>query len=267
MTKNVKNVKMPRTAIRRKYKRKPRTTTRKVTYKRKSTRRNNAPNRQSALARQPIPARQVGRNPFNPAFMVRLHYNTTRKLRGNNTVAVSGGTPALAGMHEYKLNSLYDPDATGTGGQPYQFDQLAAIYRGYRVYGAKIVVTFTNPTADGMYVGIFLKPSSEGFTTSAKTLEYLREIGRSKTRPINNSGSQIVRFSEYIPVATVFSLPKKEIAIDASFAAPINADPLNTVRLQVYCLHTEFQEYPTVNFDISITFYAKMFDRVVMEQS
>jgi len=40
------------------------------------------------------------------------------------------------------LNSIYDPDRTGTGHQPYGFDSLAALYARYRVWAVKWKVTF-----------------------------------------------------------------------------------------------------------------------------
>ena len=41
------------------------------------------------------------------------------------------------------MNSLFDPDFTGTGHQPYYFDQFATIYQRYTVIGSKLTATFT----------------------------------------------------------------------------------------------------------------------------
>ncbi len=45
----------------------------------------------------------------------------------------------------FRLNSLYDPDLTGTGHQPYGFDQFAALYSRYKVDRVHIDVLFTTP--------------------------------------------------------------------------------------------------------------------------
>lgn len=42
------------------------------------------------------------------------------------------------------MNSLYDPDFTGTGGQPFYFDQLSAVYNRYRVLRAEFSVNIIN---------------------------------------------------------------------------------------------------------------------------
>jgi len=44
-------------------------------------------------------------------------------------------------------NGLYDPDVTGTGGQPSWFDQLALIYTQYVVLGASILTTVKGGSA------------------------------------------------------------------------------------------------------------------------
>ena len=51
------------------------------------------------------------------------------------------------------MNSLYDPDLTGAGSQPYLFDQLVTsqdgtgLYQRYTVFASKISVTFYQQTA------------------------------------------------------------------------------------------------------------------------
>ena len=42
-----------------------------------------------------------------------------------------------------RMNSLFDPDQTGTGHQPYYFDQFAALYNRYTVLGSKLTAEFS----------------------------------------------------------------------------------------------------------------------------
>ena len=46
------------------------------------------------------------------------------------------------------MNSLFDPNRTGTGHQPYGFDQLSTFYNRYYVTGSKMTVTFSCQTKD-----------------------------------------------------------------------------------------------------------------------
>jgi len=43
----------------------------------------------------------------------------------------------------FRMNSIFDPNQTGTGHQPYAFDQWAAMYSKYCVLGSKLTATFT----------------------------------------------------------------------------------------------------------------------------
>lgn len=61
-------------------------------------------------------------------------------------LTASAGSPAI---WQFRLNSLYAPDYSGTGHQPKWFDQLSAVYWYYKVLGAKITATFIpNQVAD-----------------------------------------------------------------------------------------------------------------------
>lgn len=65
------------------------------------------------------------------------------KLRywsGGQTVTLAGG----GYQRQLSGNSLYDPDITGAGHQPYGFDQLANMYNRYRVSASRVMVVATN---------------------------------------------------------------------------------------------------------------------------
>lgn len=63
----------------------------------------------------------------------------------------SAGTPTP--VYVFRLASLFDPDYTSTGTQPYWFDQLAAVYERYKVLGAKITVNFSYESQTAAGVG------------------------------------------------------------------------------------------------------------------
>ncbi|WP_218254000.1 hypothetical protein, partial [Candidatus Magnetobacterium casense] len=58
---------------------------------------------------------------------------------------ISGG--ALFGDVHMNLNSLFDPNRSGIGHQPYGFDQLATLYNRYRVISCGYRITCATPTA------------------------------------------------------------------------------------------------------------------------
>jgi hypothetical protein len=65
-----------------------------------------------------------------------------------------GGTSS---SYTWRLNSLYDPDYTSTGKQPYMYDQYSAVYNRYRVIKTELIVDIVNnsstvPCAAALYV-------------------------------------------------------------------------------------------------------------------
>lgn len=70
---------------------------------------------------------------FPPNVITKLHYIDSATLTS---------TVGTIGFNAYRLNGIFDPNATGAGHQPMFFDQFTPIYRNYRVLGSKISVRF-----------------------------------------------------------------------------------------------------------------------------
>jgi hypothetical protein len=66
-------------------------------------------------------------------------------------------TTGVGTLYQYRGNSVYDPNYTGTGGQPANYDDLAARYSRYRVIGSKI--TFVT-AASSSVMDVVLHPSN-----------------------------------------------------------------------------------------------------------
>lgn len=75
----------------------------------------------------------VGRPIIADSHITQLTYST------DFTFATTGATTQVMSH-----NSLYDPDVTGTGHQPRGFDQLAALYKRYYVYAARLDLQVLN---------------------------------------------------------------------------------------------------------------------------
>lgn len=84
-------------------------------------------------------------------------------------------TPSVAGVPSvqvFRANSLFDPDLTGTGGQPQGFDQYMALYNTFTVIGAKCTIVPIGNSAASMsgVIGNQLRLSS---VTSTDVKEYI----------------------------------------------------------------------------------------------
>lgn len=71
-------------------------------------------------------------------------------LKYNDRIKLSQGSTGLVALHAFALNSLHDPDYSGTGHQPLYYDQLVntaegnGLYLKYRVHSCSYVLRFVN---------------------------------------------------------------------------------------------------------------------------
>ncbi len=86
----------------------------------------------------------------------------------SQTTGSSGATSAAAVT--FSLNSAYDPEFSGTGRQPYGWDQITLFYNRYIVHQCNIKVTATTigATAD-VIVCYFVQPSTSSSASLTST--------------------------------------------------------------------------------------------------
>lgn len=89
------------------------------------------PARSSAIVRSVRPKWQ---NPLSQKGYFKFRYQDSSF--NMSTAAVEG----YINTRVFRGNSLFDPDYTGVGVQPYGYDQMCAIYNRYYVYASKITV-------------------------------------------------------------------------------------------------------------------------------
>lgn len=105
-----------------------------------------------------------------------------RKLKINHRYCdriVATSTSGVPNIYVMSWNSLFDPNVTGTGHQPYYFDQVAAIYNHYYVIGARAKVTVipSNGSQTSFYTCCFTDDDST--TTNGTQLQSVIEMNNS----------------------------------------------------------------------------------------
>jgi hypothetical protein len=90
------------------------------------------------------------------------------------SIVLNAATGSL-GTYVYRTNSLFDPNLTGTGHQPYGFDQFKAYYATYLVTASQITVECVVGTASSL-VGVTC--STDSALAVLTTADTLSEPGR-----------------------------------------------------------------------------------------
>lgn len=133
----------------------------------------------------------------------------------------------LTGVNVYRGNSLFDPDLTGTGGQPYFFDQWAALYDRYRVIGSSIKVNnmLNNANVYNGLVTVVPLNTSSVLPTSEEYEE--SPYARTTMLKATNAGGW-GKVSHYMSTAKIRGIRKQAVMDEDSYASLTSTNPGTT---------------------------------------
>lgn len=183
-------------------------------------------------------------------------------VKYSDTYALTSTANAMSARQYMRLNSINDPDQTGTGHQPLWHDQYAAVYGRYVVLKSRMVANFiaypnaiatTNPSGP-IICGITGDNDASVSSTVTTTLE------NSVNRMISNNlgGKPEVTL-------TLDYDPKKDLGLSASddtVAALIGSNPSAQWYGGVFVVETGPASPTTVTVRIDV-YYTVRFSRIV----
>jgi hypothetical protein len=131
----------------------------------------------------------VGRN-FTAGYQIRampfFGYKVRKTLNYFSSGVVISGASSAAAAQVFSANGMFDPDITGTGGQPMSFDQAMSFFNHYTVHKAKIKVTFnSDSTTLRASCGVVVSGSS----TVTTVIETLLENGDAAIQQLQYAGT------------------------------------------------------------------------------
>lgn len=179
-------------------------------------------------------------------YSEQVQFNTTTGNIVNNT---------------WSGNSVFDPNVTSTGHQPYFYDQLTAVYNSYIVYGSKIEVhASTNNATDSRMV---VRPAIPATAVGDMDLECERPGAICKN--VCN-GARETHIKMYRSTNRVYGTQKKK-DLDENFQAASNANPNNRWYWLTAVQATDELSTTAVQATIKVTYYCRFFDRATVGQS
>ena len=195
-------------------------------------------------------------NGFKPVMWptclpVRLRFDDYRVL----TAASNKST------YTYCLNSLYDPDATGTGLQPEGFDQLKTLYGRYRVVAVKVSVEAEGNGANTNGMLAMAPIDNSATTLDAESCAALR-FGHGTTFTQTDPG----RLSALWHIGELLGYTDESVLGNANLDAAIGANPTfqQFLRIQV---ETGNGATDQTMIRVSLEFYARMEVPIAVQDS
>lgn len=214
---------------------------------------------QGGKAKGPFKA-YMQNDPFRPWYKAGMRYT--------QTVAFTAGAVGVFGSEQiFRLNSLFDPDYSGVGHQPYGMAEMTNLYRSYKVNGVKMEFEIYDPSADGCIIGMTVQPPGGAATITGKTVDTIKEQPMSLTRNISDSGPQRVGVKQYFPMHSLIGVSPIQFKANLDrYSAVCTANPTDSPLLRVAIANKQTAG-ATVYVRVSFTYYSQFYDRKTKAQS
>lgn len=169
-----------------------------------------------------------------------------------------------SGQFIMNLNSLYDPDRTGIGHQPYGFDTLATLYNRYRVIscGWRATVCLSS-TAPSIVIGAM--PSND-LSILWGSMGEMIENPRAKYITQNPGAAALVlKGRSYLPA--LMGRNKSQYMADDNYQATVVGSPNELGLLYLQSFDNTGVPLPSIRINIILEYTVEWFDQKHIVQS
>lgn len=222
------------------------------------TKKQNAPRAtKKSYKRKPVAFRK---SPWTSGTPVPYRYV---KFNYVNTLSFTAST--TIGLQRYALNSLYDPNSSGTGHQPKGYTQWSAFYYRYLVTGVKIEIRLLS-TGEAGVIGFAPHNASSDIGTSS-TLQSLIENKWTTYKMIPSNNNRPIIIKKYLPIDKILGITRRKLTDDDMYTALFTGSPADIVYATIFGQASDKLSNFSVNGEVRLTFYSKLFDPKILPQS
>ena len=158
---------------------------------------------------------------------------------------------ALQNMYQFNLNSVFDPNRTGLGHQPYGFDQLAALYNRYRVISCSYVINVSSAN------NVRFAAIETNETPIVLSISDLIERPKAKWKIQPSSGApQYLKGNCYIP--SLVGRNKTEYMSDDRYQSQVTGSPAELGLLNIMCRQlddTSADAFCTITLNYTVEYF------------
>lgn len=194
--------------------------------------------------------------PFAQRYITKMKYAEVRTVTG----------PAAGGLVQYnfRLNSIFDPNLTGVGHQPYGHDQLADIYNRYRVYRVDYAISALNTDGATNYSVVGVVPANEQIATFIGVSDIMESPRAKYITQAPNAALKVLKGS--VSLASLAGRTKSQYMSDDRYQAEFLANPAESLILNILAGTitgtggTGGTGTNVMNLSISLVYHVECFD-------
>lgn len=195
----------------------------------------------------------LSRGPIAPRTIVRLKYHE------------DWSSPGTTYDYVWNLNSIFDPNRTGTGHQPYGHDQYLTFYNRYRVYRVSFTLCVSALSANENYK-LSIGASNDVNTYSNPSLA--AESPSFFTRIVSNATPIIIRGNYYLPAVT--GVTTTQYKTDDRFQSQFGASPTELIVMHIVSSAVGTDAAPDIGklaYSLNLVYHCELFDPNTLGQS
>ena len=210
-------------------------------------------------------------NPWRDLVLGGFPQKKTVRLRYAQEIAINTGAASIT-THIFRANAMFDPDYTGTGHQPSNFDRWMAIYDHYTVLQSKITARYT-PTVTTNIVpallGITL--TSDPGELSGLTTEDILEKPHTATSmlAVGNQGnaSGFGTVVKTFDAVKFFGKSKSSLVGDGTYRGNSSSNPTEIAYFQVFTAPIGGNNPDNMNIIVTMDFVCVLTEPVTTDES
>lgn len=170
-------------------------------------------------------------------------------------------TSGIPGTHSFNLASIFDPDFTGVGHQPYGHDQWAAFYQKYYVSSATISVKWSNIATNNIPHKVFVLLDKDNTTDTNLDTRMEQTRGRGAKTLLANSNNVQTTYAKY-SAKPFFGI--KNIKDDHQLKAAFSASPTLPAyaKIGIQPIDSVSTSAAIIYGEVTIRFSVVMFDPI-----
>jgi hypothetical protein len=199
-------------------------------------------------------------SPFPEQYKATVSYTSYGSL--------TTGTAGICGSeYSFRLNSIYDPDETSTGRQPYGHDQLQLLYTQYFVDKCRVRITAYDPSADGVVLCCMLIPGYDTTSLTGAVPEQVAERPMAIVLEVASTGEQRRTIAQDVDIAAIQGLTRQEISAGSLYRSLFGANPSTVPRLKIAAGSVRAEGSVTIIFRVDLTYHVTCTGRIVQSSS